>query len=439
MLGKENFIGKVSNSTRKIALIFVIILLFLIPVSLIERLIQDRKDYEREAVSSITRPLGGMPEIQGMLVSIPYRECVEIINDDGKKSIETRTKYLYFAPNFYSLDVDVDTYYLNRGIFKVPVFNACLNVVAEFNNFDVSHFNISEQDVLRSEAFLMIGLSSTKNLTQTPELKIGENTLSMSPVKYDDVSPFDSAVYYNLPKNCLNESLKLAGKINIQGGKNIKIQPIAENNLIKMNSNWSSPSFSGGWLPTEREINADGFSASWKIVGLSTVFPKSWKSDSRYRGELIEVSFIVPVDSYQKTTRSIKYALLFLIIPFLGILVCEIFSAIKIHPVQYCLIGVADVVFYLLLLSLSEHISFNLSYFISAACVDIAALFYASSIFKKVKFGILLSLVQLISYIFLFGTLQAEDYALLIGSIGIFIVVILLMYITRNVDWYGVN
>ena len=228
----------------------------------------------------------------------------------------------------------------------------------------------------------------------------------------------------------------LSGKIDFQGGENIKIRPIATDNYFSMKSDWTSPSFSGGWLPKERNISENGFSAVWNIAGLSTVYPKSWLSEKEFKPESLKVSFMIPVDAYKKTERSVKYALLFLIIPFIALLISEIFSKIRIHPVQYCLIGFADIIFYLLLLSISEHLSFDSTYLICAICVSLSTLFYASAIFRQIKWGGLLSSVQFISYIFLYGTLQAEDYALLIGSIGLFIVLVLLMFITRKIDWY---
>ena len=175
------------------------------------------------------------------------------------------------------------------------------------------------------------------------------------------------------------------------------------------------------------------------IAGLSTVYPKSWKSESKFTPESINVSFMIPVDSYKKTERSLKYALLFLIIPFIALLISEIFSKVRIHPIQYCLIGFADVIFYLLLLSISEHLMFDLTYLICAVCVCLATLFYAVAIFGSRKWGGLVSIVQFISYIFLYGTLQAEDYALLVGSIGLFAVIVLLMFITRKIDWYELD
>ena len=425
-----------SNSTVKLGIILALVLLFLIPISLINNLIHDRKMYQRDAIASIIEPLGGEAEIQGLVIAVPYKFYKETVDSKGVTHVDVETKFTIFAPDSYNADFLVDPYYLTRGIFKVPVFNGTIDVKAEFGNFDYSYFKIAPKDLLERDAVLILGFSNTKNLTSQPKLNINGTDLSLSPIKYDSISPFQTSVYYKLSDIDLSQKMLLTGKIDFQGGENIKIRPIATDNYFSMKSDWTSPSFSGGWLPKERNITDKGFNAVWNIAGLSTVYPKSWLSEKEFKPESLKVSFIIPVDAYKKTERSVKYALLFLIIPFIALLISEIFSKIKIHPIQYCLIGFADVIFYLLLLSISEHISFDCTYLICAICVSLSTLFYASAIFRKIKWGGLLSGVQFISYIFLYGTLQAEDYALLIGSIGLFVVVILLMFITRKIDWY---
>ncbi|WP_027728236.1 cell envelope integrity protein CreD [Treponema sp. C6A8] len=425
-----------SSSTVKLGIIFALVLLFLIPIGLIDNLIYDRKSYQREAIESITEPLGGEAEIQGLVIAVPYKSYKEWVDSKDKTHIDVMTKYAIFAPDSYNADFSVNPYYLTRGIFKVPVFNGDIDLKAEFSNFDFSYFGIEAKDIIEKDAVLIMGFSNTKNLTAQPKISINGNQLSLSPIKYDSISPFSTSVYYTLSGINLKEKMALTGKIEFQGGENIKIRPIATDNYFSMKSDWTSPSFSGGWLPKERNITDKGFNAVWNIAGLSTVYPKSWLSEKEFSPESLNVSFIIPVDAYKKTERSVKYALLFLIIPFIALLISEIFSKIKIHPIQYCLIGFADVIFYLLLLSISEHIPFDFTYLICAICVSLSTLFYASAIFRKIKWGGLLSGVQFISYIFLYGTLQAEDYALLIGSIGLFIVVVLLMFITRKIDWY---
>ena len=441
---------KISNSTIKIILIAALTLLFLIPISLIGHLIDDRTSYRREAINSITEPLGRNAELQGLVIVVPYLVHQESVDAKGVPHIQTETKYVIFAPETYSLDIQVNPYYLTRGIFKVPVFNGKIDLKSDFKKFDFSYFNIEEKDLQKKDAILILGLSNTKNLTARPKLMLDGRELEISPVKYNSVSPFRASVCYNLgdffesanftsAKKSSEFSLQLSGSIEFQGGEKIRLTPIAGDNTFRMQSDWKSPSFAGGWLPKERELSDKGFTALWEIAGLSTVYPKSWHSENTFNAESVEISFIVPVNAYKKIERSVKYALLFLIIPFIALLISEIFSRVKIHPVQYCLIGLADVILYLLLLSISEHIPFDFAYLICAVSVSFATFFYASAIFKKPKWGGLLSGVQLVSYIFLYGTLQAEDYALLIGSIGLFAVIVLLMVITRKVDWYELN
>lgn len=434
--------ANLSESTVKLILVSVLVIMFLIPISLIKGLVSDRKYYQGDAVSSIVTPMGGTPEFQGIVIAVPFKIYKDVYNDKTKEYAKTECgiDYIVFVPDSYSLDINANPYYLTRGIFKVPVFNGDVKMSAQFKNFDCSHFKIAEKDIMMEDSILIIGLKNTKNLTSQPKIKINGKELLMSSIDYNSVSPFDTSIFFNLSNVDMTKVLDLSGTIAFQGGKEIRIMPIGTDNNFKMTSSWKSPGFTGGWLPNERDISDDGFTALWNIAGLSTVYSKSWMSGKIVKTpESVNISFVTPVDAYKKTERSVKYALLFLIIPFIALLVSEIFSKIRIHPVQYCLIGFANVVFYLLLLSISEHISFDITYMICSLSVCFVMFLYAMAIFKNAKWGGLLSAVQFVSFIFLYGTLQAEDYALLIGSIGLFIVVSLLMFITRKIDWYELN
>jgi len=351
--------------------------------------------------------------------------------------------------------------YLTRGIFKAPVFSGTVHSDGGFSAVDYSYNKIDERDIVWDECVLMLGISNKKNLTKLPVITANGTPLEMSLMSPENASPFSNTVFYNVPAEYCKKGFSFTAETEIQGGRYFAAMPIAADNTFSVESTWPTPGFTGGWLPTERSISDAGFSAVWNIAGRSAAFPKEWiasekkdapvssvrKYNEKYgydsydrdgdAAETIQIDFVTPVDNYQKTERSIKYALLFLIIPFITIFIFEIFTHVKIHPVQYCLIGLADVIFYLLLLSVSEHISFGATYWISSAAVSFLLLFYAAAIFKKPKWGACFALVQMVSYIFLFGTLQAEDYALLIGSLGLFFVVTLLMVLTRKIDWYA--
>lgn len=458
MTGK--FVQVVDKVGAKPFIILLLILLFLIPIDMIRSLIHDREHYQREAINSVLVPKGGEPILEGILVAIPYTytQVHHYVDSDKQERLsqETKTAYLFSVPQTMDFSTQVEPEYLTRGIFDVPVFACEANFSGNFSPIVYQHLKIEEKNIRWDEALLLFGISNKKNLTSLPVVTVGDVNLEQSlfqPV----ASPFRNSLYYNLPADLAQKGFSYKVKAPIQGGQSLSIVPLATNNNFSMESTWTSPSFGGGWLPTQRQLEATGFKSTWSIPGLSTAYPQTWVvTDSHYSGipgpvymegdegyingkggiEAVRVGFVIPVDNYQKTSRSVKYAVLFLIIPFLAIFIFEIFTKVKIHPVQYCLIGLADVIFYLLLLSISEHLSFTLTYWMSSAAVSLLSLFYAAAIFHKFKWGLLFAGVQFISYIFLFGTLQAEDYALLIGTLGLFVVVVLLMVLTRKVDWY---
>ncbi len=436
---------KLDGFTKKLGIkpfiILVMVLLFLIPVNMINSLIQDRNFYFKEASESILQPKGGEPNLEGLVLAVPYTVLTEKKDAQGLTTYDKLTYYIVSVPENLTINTNIEPEYLKRGIFEVPVFNCTVNAQGAFSPVEYEHYNIDEELIQWDNALLLLGISNKKNFTQTPAITAEKSSLSLSLLSPYESSPFSNTVFYDVPAKFAREGFNYTMNIQLQGGNALHITPLASNNSFSVTSSWITPGFSGGWLPQERIITESGFLAEWNIAGLSTDYSKTWLSHkmpaSSSSVEKVDISFLTPVDNYQKAERSVKYALLFLIIPFLAIFIFEVFTKIQIHPVQYCLIGLADVIFYLLLLSVSEHLSFVVTYWIASASVSLLMLFYASAIFKKIKWGCFFALVQFVSYIFLFGTLQAEDYALLIGSLGLFFVVVLLMVLTRKIDWYG--
>ena len=452
-------------------IVFVMLLILLIPLAFIRSLVNDREQYQRTAEKSIMEPVGGEPAIEGLLLAVPYDDELLYTNTAGTViKTEKKGNYILAVPEVYELTTRVDPYRLSRGIFTVPVFSGDILVKASFSRFRFSQFNINEKKLRYKDSVLILGIKDKKTLTAYPVLMVNGQQLTESLTAQADASPFHNAVYYTLPEDAVRSGFSLEGTVAIQGGKSLSIVPLASENRFAVQSAWTAPSFSGGWLPKDRTLDTSGFSADWHISGLSTVFPPTWKAhefgtiidtaiagdSDRYRDsdddyskstatevhanpETVQISFITPVNHYSRVKRCITYAILFLVVPFLAIFLCELWSTVRIHPIQYFLIGLADLLFYLLLLSFSEHTSFNISYLIATAGVCIVVGMYTGAIFKKMYWGLLLTAVQAISYLLLFGILQSENYALLIGSIGIFCVVALLMFLTRKIDWYSAS
>lgn len=430
----------------KAVIICVLVLLFLIPLQLVKSLVRDRERYRDEAVRSVLEPLGGQPVLEGFCVAVPYETAEEIEKRDGTVVRQTVRRWIALFPKSHDMKADVAPYTLTRGIFEVPAFSCTAVSSGEFPSALPAAEKAQASSVLWQESLFCIGISNKKNITAPPIVRADgmELALSAEPVH---IPKFSSALFFRLPGQSAKNGFSFSVTQELQGGKSLSVCPVAQANTFSVSSSWKSPSFHGGWLPTSRSISGEGFSAEWKIPGFSTAVPEAlygadfsaddWMAKTSSPPEAVSVSFVMPVDSYQKIMRSIKYAVLFLMIPFIALFVLEIFTAVRVHPVQYALIGLADVIFYLLLLAVSEHLPFFATYCLSTAVVCLLTLFYAAAIFRQKKWGALFSSIQLILYIFLFGTLQTEDYALLIGTLGLLATVALLMFLTRKVDWYA--
>ncbi|WP_300368333.1 cell envelope integrity protein CreD [Brachyspira sp.] len=453
-------IKKINDITKtlgfKILIIVILGLLLLIPMAFINSVVRDRINYQREAVSSIIEPVGDKANIQGVVIAIPYLTRVV---DSETKEIKYVRKYIFYMPNKYNVSGDVEVSSLSRGIFKAPIFKSKLNIIGNFDKYNVEIYNLDENNtsILYDEAMIILGIGNKKNLMKLPSILINGN----EELKYYEknininLNMFNNKFLYTISKDKILNGFDFSITMDIQGGNSLIITTLASENNFKISSKWKDPSFTGGFLPTKREVNNEGFNAEWNIASFNTSFTKYWtsdenanKSDDKYWNEdeninnsnnNVFISFLLLNDNYQKISRSVKYVILFIFIPFFVLFLCEVLSKKRIHPVQYILIGIANAIFYLLLLAISEHLHFNLSYFFSALMVTSLTSIYIGYIIKSHKYTISMAVVEALIYIFLFGILQLTDYALLMGTLGLFVVIALAMYFTRNVDWYGEN
>jgi len=221
----------------------------------------------------------------------------------------------------------------------------------------------------------------------------------------------------------------------------VRFLPMGQDTHAVVTADWASPSFQGSYLPGSSTITGADFSADWDISYLSRNIPLYWKneagdSSSRdFSNSFFGVNFFRAIDTYSLNTRAVKYAILFLIVPFLTLFLLEVFTKKRIHPVPYLLSGIANIIFYLLLLSLSEQMQFYLAYLIAALAVTALLTLYSRSLLPSWKKSWYMGFVVLVSYVLLYAVLNAESYALLIGSIGAFVVVALVMFLTRKLDW----
>ncbi|RMG84254.1 MAG: cell envelope integrity protein CreD, partial [Bacteroidetes bacterium] len=233
-------------------------------------------------------------------------------------------------------------------------------------------------------------------------------------------------------------------KIKLNGQGSFSVEPVGRVTKLSLSSDWPSPGFSGAFLPDSHQISKDGFTAEWQVLDLNRNYPQQW-SDDEYNGfggqgrMAFGVRLVQPVDEYLKNTRSAKYAVLVVGLTFLIFFFFEVLHKLLIHPFQYFLIGIALAVFYLILLSFSEHIGFNRAYLVATAATVSLISGYGWAILKYKKLVLQLTLFLVTIYGFIYIILQLEDYALLAGTVGVFVALALAMYYSRNIDWYNLG
>ena len=225
--------------------------------------------------------------------------------------------------------------------------------------------------------------------------------------------------------------------VELKGSQYLYFIPVGKTTDVTLSSNWQTPSFTGNYLPDERDISDSGFSANWNILHLNRNYPQSWIG-SKYDvdNSSFGTDMLLPVDNYKKSYRVARYAILFIVFTFMVFFFVEVLNKVFIHPIQYLLVGIALVVFYSLLLAFSEHMLFNIAYLLAALLILILVTGYTAAILKSKKIGGLIFGILVVLYTFIFTIIQLEDYALLIGSIGLFIILGIVMYLSRKIDWY---
>jgi inner membrane protein len=306
---------------------------------------------------------------------------------------------------------------------------------------------LPNEEIFLNQAELVISLSSQKGIRKISKSDWNKRELFFLPGNRGhrlferSYSKISSGMYAALP-DFENKQSAFNVSIEIQGGAYIRTLPMGQDTHVRISSDWPSPSFQGAFLPGTSTVTDTAFQADWDISYLSRDIPLFWKEslgqDSlTFSDSLFGVNFFRSIDTYALNTRAVKYAILFLIVPFLTLFLLEIFARKRIHPVPYLLAGIGNAVFYLLLLSLSEQMPFYTAYLIAAAAVIVMMTLYSRALLPSWNKSWYMGLVVGISYILLYAVLNAESYALLIGSIGTFVIVALVMFLTRKLDWYN--
>ena len=433
-----------NSITIRLLTIGILILLLLVPVSMIQDLIREREYRQQGAINEVSSKWGMAQTVIGLVLTIPYNTYTKVYDDDDRdnyKLVQSRA-YAHFLPNQLAIDGEVLPEMRYRGIYEVIVYNSKLSLTGTFLNPDFDEWKIEEENIIWSDAFVSLGLSDLRGIQENVSFNWKDKNYDFNPgIETNDViSKGISCRIPIQPTDTNSSDWKFSLNLNFNGSSSLNFIPIGKSTNVSVKSAWGNPSFEGAFLPDQREISKDGFTAKWNVLHLNRPYPQSFRGATQgiYESSF-GVNLLVPVDEYQKSMRSAKYAAMFITLTFLVFFFVQILNQVRIHPVQYIIVGLALCVFYTLLIALSEHIPFNISYLLSSISIIAMVTLYAHSIAKNKRLTSVIGLILILLYLFIYSIIQMQDYALLMGSIGLFIVLAIIMYLSRKIDWYAIQ
>jgi inner membrane protein len=415
--------------------VMVLSLLLLIPQMMIESLITERQQRRDSVTSEVSNKWGRNQTIVGPILVLPYKWATK--NDQGK-SIEG-VDNIYVLPRKLNVESQLSSEVRYRSIFEVVLYSAQISIKGELSADYLDGLKIPDSDIKWKEARIILGISDLKGIKDSLDFKWdGKKSKFESGVGGQNVVPAGLSSKFELSPGESAHSFEIS--LSLNGSEDFNIVPVGEQTETKISGTWGNPSFLGEFLPANRNISENSFNADWKVLNLNRNYPQAFTSNQyNLYQSAFGVKLLLPIDEYQKTMRTAKYAILFIVLTFMAFFVSEILSAKAIHPVQYTLVGFALLLFYILLLSLSEHIVFGFSYLIAAAAIVSLIFLYVRSLFGKNGQAYALGGVMGILYGFLYVIVQAQDYALLFGSFGLFICLAVVMFLTRKIDWFTIG
>jgi len=424
----------------KILAIVGLSFLLLVPLILIEGQIAERSMRQDEVERSIANGAAGPQTLVGPVIQLRYRKRVtETRRDEGSKRPVTTTRIVrysqVFSPETLSIAGEASVETRQRGIYQARLFHLDAVIASDFK-VSVPAASAIEQ-LLDAEAVLILGVSDPRGLANDPEVRInGQPHRFGTDWAAEELHSKQLSIPLGPLELGKTYDFAVSFPLQLTGTSRLSIAPVGDSNSIRLKSAWPHPNFGGRFLPRERSVGDDGFTARWEISHLARDFTETLNQHS---GESLSVDFIDPVNIYLQSERAVKYGALFIVLTFAAFFLTEVLRRAPIHPLQYLLVGLALAIFFLLLIAFSEHMAFAAAYGLAAAaCIGLIAWYLAGALGgwrRGAAFGAGLSGL----YGVLYGVLLSEDNALLMGSLLLFIALGAVMFTTRRLDWYRLS
>ncbi len=438
--------SKKNSATIKMLMVGALIAVLMIPLTYIKFLIIERAERQTSVVNEINEKWGKEVLLYGPILKVPYKTYTETIHNKGKKNESTETEekinYAFFFPESLNTKATVNPEKKHRGIYETAVYKTKMEIDGNFSKPDFKSIGVKEENVIWDKAKIIIKTSNLKGINNQIKITLNKNTYFFKP-KYENQNQFNDDIRLHRLESVTLNKTDIANElstfkidIDINGSESLKIVPIGKETNMNVISNWDNKSFIGNYLPFEKGESLTGFDAKWKVLQINRPFSQQYFYKIPNLNEFaFGVSFMIPVDQYLQSERATKYGYLVICLTFLIFFLIQSLSKINIHPFQYMMIGLALTMFYTLLISITEHSNFFKAYIIASISVIALITLYSKSILKSFKFPffIFLSLGSL--YTFIYVIIQLESYALLVGSIGLFTILGIVMYASRKIKW----
>ncbi len=430
--------------TIKLLSIGLLVVILLIPTAWIMNIMEERQARAGEVVTEVAGKWSGAQTIAGPVLIIPYQKTERVgVGKDAE--LRTIVENAYFLPASLTINGMITPQVLHRGIFDVAVYESKLSIAAGFAPPDFGVLGIDPQSVLWDQAKIRAGISDLRGIVETPVVKAGDKAISVEPTSNLGYNfqwggdRLSSGVEGSFPMtSAADVPQALSISLALKGSSVISFLPVGRTTEVSLKGQWPDPSFDGEFLPNSRLISEKEFEAAWKVLHFNRPFAQQWVGDGlNFEKYDIATRLIIPADQYQKSIRTVKYAILLIVLGFTALLLVEISKKIRIHPFQYILIGAALIVYYTLLISLSEHLGYDMAYLIATIATVTLVTLYSRTFLKEGKVLMLFSGLLAFFYLFIFVLIQAQDFSLLLGSVGLFLVIAALMYFSRSINWYG--
>ena len=418
------------SKTIKVVIIGLLILLLMIPMFMIENLISERGRTQEEAIDEVSEKWSLAQTITGPYLNLQYPVVTE---NNGEKKVSIKDLILF--PDELTINGQLKTEILKRSIYEVNVYQSELTLKGSFSSEELKKSRIDMEQLQFDRAAICLNLTDMRGISEQISITLGDSVYIFEP-GMDNRGIDNTGVHAIANLSELKQNKKLPYEIKIN------FIPLGKTTRVDLKANWNTPSFTGNYLPNNRNITEKEFSAQWQVLNLNRNYSQVMADYNTLNIKDIEnssfgVNFKIPVEQYQQSMRSAKYAILIILLTFGVIFFTEIMNKTRIHALQYLLVGLALCLFYSLLLSFSEHVGFNPAYLLSSALTIILVGGYMFGITKKKKPSLIMSGLLAILYIYIFVLIQLETFALLAGSLGLFIILAIVMYFSKKIDWFN--